>query len=102
MSQGRDKNRKHKFSESNFRELPQVPPTGRVPASQFLEYEYVFADWRAAKLELEFAQGALETLEPGYQRTWGVGLRHNWVHGFQVFPELFLQEKFVGGTAAYV
>src|SRR5437764_13679961 len=24
MSQGRDKNRKHKFSESNFRELPEV------------------------------------------------------------------------------
>jgi len=71
-----------------------VAPTGRVPASQFLEYEYVFADWRAAKFEMEFSQGKLETLEPGYQRTLGVGRRHNWVHGFQVFPELFIQEKF--------
>ncbi len=79
-----------------------VAPTGRVPASQFFEYEYVFADWRAVKLELEFVQGSLETLEPGYQRTLGVGRRHNWVHGFQVFPELFIQEKFVGGTAAYM
>jgi hypothetical protein len=79
-----------------------VAPTGRVPAGQFLEYEYVFSDWRAAKLELEFAQGSLETLEPGYQRTFGVGRRHNWVHGFQIFPEIFMQEKFVGGTATYM
>ena len=79
-----------------------MPKTGRVPASQFLEYEYVVADWRAVKLELEFAQGALETLEPGYQRTLGVGPKHNWVHGFPVFPEIFIHDKFVGGTSAYM
>jgi len=79
-----------------------IVANGRIPASQFLEYEYVFADWNAAKFELEFSQGKLETLEPGYQRTLGVGPRHNWIHGFQIFPEVFVQEKFVGGTAAYM
>lgn len=76
--------------------------TGGVPDLQVLELEYVFADWNAAKLELTYTDGNLETIEPGYQRTFGVGRRHNWVHGCQIFPEIFTQKPFVGGTAVYM
>ncbi len=72
-----------------------------VPSFQIIEYEYVFADWRAAELDLSYYDGNLEILTPFYQRTLGVGRRRNWVHGYQVSPDLYLRSGFVGGTAVY-
>lgn len=76
--------------------------TGSAPTLQALTYEYVFADWNAVRLELFYPNGNLASLVPGYQHTLGVGPRGNWVHGFQILPEIFLQRDFVGGRAFYI
>jgi hypothetical protein len=76
--------------------------TGGAPTLQELSFEYVFADWNSARLELTYPNGNLEALVVGYQHTLGVGRRGNWIHGFQVIPEIFLQRDFVGGRAFYL
>ena len=78
------------------------PSTGNAPTLQVIEYEYTFADWRSAELDLSYFDGRLEILTPFYQRTLGVGRRRNWVHGYQVSPDLYLRSGFVGGSAVYV
>ena len=75
--------------------------TGNAPTLQVIEYEYTFADWRSAELDLSYYNGNLEILTPFYQRTLGVGRRRNWVHGYQVSPDLYLRSGFVGGSAVY-
>jgi hypothetical protein len=75
--------------------------TGGAPTLQHLSSEYVFADWQAARFELAWSEGRLESLAAGYQRTLGVGPRHNWVHGFLVLTEVLVREDFVGGLAFY-
>jgi hypothetical protein len=75
--------------------------TRNAPALQVIEYEYAFDDWRAAELDLSYYNGNLEILTPFYQRTLGVGRRRNWVHGYQVSPDLYLRSGFVGGSAVY-
>jgi len=40
-------------------------------------------------------------LTPFYQRTLGVGRRGNWVHGFQLSPDIYVRSGFVGGSAVY-
>ena len=75
--------------------------TANAPALQVIEYEYTFADWRAAEVDLSYYNGNLEVLTPFYQRTLGVGRRRNWVHGYQVSPDLYLRSGFVGGSAVY-
>ncbi|HEX8200786.1 MAG TPA: hypothetical protein VF590_09880, partial [Isosphaeraceae bacterium] len=76
--------------------------TGSAPTLQALTYEYVFADWHSARVELTYPNGRLEALVPGYQRTLGVGPRGNWIHGFQIFTEIFLRRDVVGGRAFYI
>ena len=75
--------------------------TRNAPGLQVIEYEYSFGDWRAAELDLSYYNGNLEILTPFYQRTLGVGRRGNWVHGYQVSPDLYLRSGFVGGSAVY-
>jgi hypothetical protein len=75
--------------------------TRNAPGLQVIEYEYAFADWRAAEVDLSYFNGNLEILTPFYQRTLGVGRRRNWVHGYQVSPDLYLRSGFVGGSAVY-
>ena len=75
--------------------------TGTAPTLQVIEYEYSFSDWRAAEIDLSYYNGNLEILTPFYQRTLGVGRRRNWVHGYQVSPDLYLRSGFVGGSAVY-
>ena len=75
--------------------------TANAPTLQVIEYEYTFADWHAAELDLLYYNGNLEVLTPFYQRTLGVGRRRNWVHGYQVSPDLYLRSGFVGGSAVY-
>ena len=75
--------------------------TGIAPALQILEFEYTFADWRAAEVDLLYFNGNLEILTPFYQRTLGVGRRGNWVHGYQISPDVYLRSGFVGGSAVY-
>jgi len=75
--------------------------TRNAPTLQVIEYEYTFADWRAAELDLSYFNGNLEILTPFYQRTLGVGRRRDWVHGYQVSPDLYLRSGFVGGSAVY-
>ncbi len=72
-----------------------------APGLQVIEYEYTFGDWRAAEIDLSYFNGNLEILTPFYQRTLGVGRRGNWIHGYQVSPDLYLRSGFVGGTAVY-
>jgi hypothetical protein len=75
--------------------------TGNAPALQAIEYEYTFGDWRAAEIDFLYYNGNLEVLTPFYQRTLGVGRRRNWVHGYQISPDLYLRSGFIGGTAVY-
>ena len=76
--------------------------TGNAQTLQTLTYEYVFADWNAARAEVIAPGGKVEALGFGYQRTLGVGRNHNWAHGFLILPELSLTGNgFVGGTAFY-
>ena len=75
--------------------------TRNAPGLQVIEYEYAFADWKAAEVDLSYYNGNLEILTPFYQRTLGVGRRRNWVHGYQVSPDLYLRSGFVGGSAVY-
>jgi hypothetical protein len=76
--------------------------TGDAPTLQTLTYEYVFADWNAARVELIAPGGRVEALGLGYQRTLGVGPNHNWAHGALVLPEVSLRGTgFVGGSAFY-
>lgn len=75
--------------------------TGNAPTLQVLEFEYTFADWKAAEVDLSYFNGNLEILTPFYQRTLGVGRRGNWVHGYQVSPDVYLRSGFVGGSAVY-
>jgi hypothetical protein len=76
--------------------------TGSATNLQTLTYEYVFADWHAARLELVAPRGRVESLGAGYQRTLGVGPAHNWAHGFLILPEVSLRGTgFVGGSTFY-
>lgn len=77
--------------------------TGDAPTFQSLTYEYVFADWNAARFELIAPRpGRIDALGLGYQRTLGVGADHNWAHGLLILPELSLKGTgFVGGSAFY-
>ena len=76
--------------------------TGPAPTLQTLTYEYVFADWNAARIELLAPGGRAESLGFGYQRTFGVGPRGNWAHGALVLPEVSINGSgFVGGSAFY-
>ena len=75
--------------------------TGIAPSLQVLEFEYTFAERRAAELNLSYFNGNLEILTPFYQRTLGVGRQGNWVHGYQVSPEVYLRSGFLGGSAVY-
>ncbi len=75
--------------------------TRNAPTLQVIEYEYVFADWRAAELDLSYFNGNLEILTPFYQRTFGVGPKGNWVHGVQLSLDLYLRSGFVGGSPVY-
>ncbi len=76
--------------------------TRNAPTLQVIEYEYTFADWRAAELDLSYFNGSLEILTPFYQRTLGVGRNRNWVHGYQVSLDLYLKTGFVGGSPVYI
>ena len=76
--------------------------TRTAPGLQVIEYEYVFADWNAAELDLSYFDGNLELLTPFYQRTLGVGPRRNWVHGLQISPDIYLRSRFVGGSYVYM
>ena len=78
-------------------------PTGAAPTFQSLTYEYVFADWNAARIEFIAPRpGRVDALGLGYQRTFGVGRDHNWAHGALLLPELSLRGTgFVGGSAFY-
>ncbi len=78
------------------------PSTRNAPTLQVIEYEYTFADWNAAELDLAYFNGSLEILTPFYQRTLGVGRRRNWVSGLQISPDIFTRSRFVGGSAVYV
>ena len=76
--------------------------TGDAPTLQTGTYEYVFADWNAARFELIAPRGRLDAVGLGYQRTLGVGERHNWAHGVLFLPEFSTTGSgFVGGTALY-
>lgn len=75
--------------------------TRNGPTLQIIEYEYVFADWRAAELDLFYFNNKLEILAPYYQRTIGVGPKGNWVHGYQLSLDLYLRSGFLGGSPAY-
>lgn len=76
--------------------------TRRAPALQVIELEYNFADWRAAEFDLSYFDGNLQILTPFYQRTLGVGRRGNWVHGYQLSPDIYVRSGFVGGSAVYI
>ena len=78
------------------------PSTRNAPTLQVIEYEYTFADWRSAEIDLSYYNGNLEVLTPFYQRTLGVGRRRSWSHGYQVSPDLYLRSGFVGGSAVYI
>ena len=75
--------------------------TRGAPGLQVIEYEYAFADWRAAELDLSYYDGNLQVLTPFYQRTLGVGRRGNWVHGYQFSPDIYVRSGFLGGSAVY-
>lgn len=76
--------------------------TGSAPTLQTLTYEYVFADWNAARVEMIAPRGQVESFGFGYQRTLGVGANHNWAHGFLILPEVSVRGTgFVGGSAFY-
>ena len=76
--------------------------TGGAPTLQTATYEYVFADWNAARFEIVAPSGSVEALGFGYQRTFGVGPRANWAHGALVLPEVSINGSgFVGGSAIY-
>ncbi len=77
--------------------------TGSAPTLQTLTYEYVFADWNAARIEIISPRpGQVDAFGLGYQRTFGVGRDHNWAHGALVLPEVSLRGTgFVGGSALY-
>ena len=77
--------------------------TGDAPTFQTITYEYVFADWNAARVELVAPRpGSIDALGLGYQRTLRVGENHNWASGFLILPELSLKGTgFVGGSAFY-
>ena len=77
------------------------PSTRNAPTLQVLEYEYVFADWNSAELDLSYFNRKLEILTPFYQRTFGVGRDGNWVHGVQLSTDIYVRSKFVGGSAVY-
>lgn len=73
-----------------------------APALQVLEYEYAFADWRSAELDLSYYNGNLQILTPFYQRTLGVGPRGNWAHGYQLSADVYTRSGNVGGSTVYV
>lgn len=76
--------------------------TGNAPTLQTVSFEYVFADWNAARAEVIAPGGKVESLGFGYQRTFGVGPNHNWVHGGLILPEVAVTGSgFVGGSAFY-
>jgi hypothetical protein len=76
--------------------------TGDAQALRTLTYEYVFADWNAARFELVAPGGRLEALGFGYQHTLRAGERGNWADGFLVLPEVATTGSgFVGGSAFY-
>ena len=77
------------------------PSTKNAPTLQVIEYEYAFADWNSAELDLSYFNGSLEILTPFYQRTLGVGQGGRSVRGLQVSPDLYLRSGFVGGSAVY-
>jgi len=77
------------------------PSTKNAPTLQVIEYEYAFADWNSAELDLSYFNGSLEVLTPFYQRTLGVGQGGRSVRGLQVSPDLYLRSGFVGGSAVY-
>ncbi len=77
------------------------PSTANAPTLQVLEYEYTFADWNSAELDLAYFNGNLEILTPFYQRTLGVGRAGRSVRGIQVSPDIYLRSGFVGGSAVY-
>lgn len=76
--------------------------TRNAPTLQVIEYEYTFADWRAAELDLSYFNGNLQILTPFYQRTLGVGRDRNWVHGYQLSADVYLRSGFVGGSTVYM
>lgn len=75
--------------------------TRNAPTLQVIEYEYVFADWGSAELDLSYYNENLQILTPFYQRTLGVGPQGNWVHGYQLSADLYLRSGFVGGSPVY-
>jgi hypothetical protein len=76
--------------------------SGRAPGRQSMSYEYLFADWNAARFELNYTDERLESIAAGYQRTLGVfGADDNIVHGFTLVPEYNYVEHFAGGLAFY-
>ena len=76
--------------------------TGDAQSLRTLTYEYLFADWHAARIELVAPGGRLDALGFGYQQTTRVGLRGNWADGFLVLPEVATTGSgFVGGSAFY-
>ena len=76
--------------------------TGSAPTLQTASFEYVFADWNAARLELIAPRGRLEALGFGYQRTFGVHADGRFLHGGLVLPEVAVRGRgFVGGSAFY-
>ncbi len=77
------------------------PSTANAPTLQVIEYEYAFADWNAAELDLSYFNARLEIITPFYQRTLGMGRRRNWIHGLQVSPDIYTNSRFVGGSAVY-
>lgn len=79
------------------------PFSGSAPTFQSLTYEYVFADWNAARIEFIAPRpGRVDALGFGYQRTFGVGRDHNWAHGALILPEVSIRGTgFIGGSAFY-
>lgn len=75
--------------------------TRNAPGLQVIEYEYIFADWRSAELDLSYFDGNLEILTPFYQRTLGVSRDGTRVHGYQLSLDDYVRSGFVGGTAVY-
>jgi hypothetical protein len=77
--------------------------TGSAPTLQTMTYEYVFADWHAARVEVIAPRpGQIDALGFGYQRTLGVGRDHNRAHGVLILPEVSIKGTgFVGGSTFY-
>ena len=71
-----------------------------APTLQVIEYEYVFADWRSAELDLSYFNGTWRSSRPSISGRRGRA-EGNWVHGYQVSLDLYLRSGFVGGSPVY-